>query len=87
MGGSARSESLRLLARPVFLGPASRRKLSVREFSRGGRTIPGLHDHCTTKAIISYARSSTPGGDDPESFRMSIGEHLEELRLAAHAWG
>jgi sec-independent protein translocase protein TatC len=33
-----------------------------------------------TKAIISYARPTPPGDDDPDSFRMSIGEHLEELR-------
>jgi sec-independent protein translocase protein TatC len=33
-----------------------------------------------TKAILSYARAATPGGEDPESYRMSIGDHLEELR-------
>jgi sec-independent protein translocase protein TatC len=33
-----------------------------------------------TKAIISYAQSTTTGGDDPDAFRMSIGDHLEELR-------
>ncbi|HEX4124945.1 MAG TPA: twin-arginine translocase subunit TatC [Tepidisphaeraceae bacterium] len=34
-----------------------------------------------TKPVVAYAQRTTPGGDDPDSYRMSIGEHLEELRL------